>query len=67
MRSATTLAALLLVAQHCNALLAPQAARRTLLRAVRIDGLLDEDVINKRTNTHRCLKELRKKAPSPTH
>ena len=31
------------------------------LRAVRIEGLLDEDVISKRTNTHRCLKELRKK------
>ena len=62
MRSATTLAALLLVAQHCNALLAPQAARKTApLRAVRIEGLLDEDVITKRTNTHRCLKELRRK------
>ena len=61
MRRAGTLAAVLLVAQHCTALLAPHAARRTALRAVRIEGLLDEAVITKRTNTHRCLKELRKK------
>ena len=74
MRRAGTVAAVLLVAQHCSALLVPQAARtrrsallaprvapRTQPRAVRIEGLLDEDVISKRTNTHRCLKELRKK------
>ena len=45
-------------APHC---VAPHVAPRTHLRAVRIEGLLDEDVISKRTNTHRCLKELRKK------
>ena len=61
MRRAGTVAAVLLVAQHCTALLAPHVATRTHLRAVRIDGLLDEEVISKRTNTHRCLKELRKK------
>jgi len=60
MRRASTLAALLLV-QHCTALLAPHATRRTALRAVRIEGLLDEELVIKRTNTHRCLKELRKK------
>ena len=60
MRRQKLVAALLLV-QHCTALLAPQAARKTELRAVRIDGLLDEDVISTRTNTHRCLKELRKR------
>ena len=61
MRRAGTVAAVLLVAQHCTALLAPHVATRTHLRAVRIDGLLDEAVISKRTNTHRCLKELRKR------
>ena len=59
MRRANAVAAVLL--QCTAALLAPHAARRTELRAVRIEGLLDEDVISKRTNTHRCLKELRKK------
>ena len=62
MRRTKILAVLLLAhTQHCTALLAPQAARRTELRAVRIEGLLDEEVISKRTNTHRCLKELRRK------
>ena len=62
MQRASTLAAVLLVCQQCTALLAPQTTRKTApLRAVRIEGLLDEALINKRTNTHRCLKELRKK------
>ena len=62
MQRATTLASvLLLLYQHCTALLAPHVATRTHLRAVRIEGLLDEEVISKRTNTHRCLKELRKR------
>ena len=63
MRRQRLAAALLLVAhtQHCTALLAPHVATLTHLRAVRIDGLLDEALVNKRTNTHRCLKELRKK------
>ena len=51
----------MLLVQHCTALLAPHASRRTELRAVRIEGLLDEDAITKRTNTHRCLKELRRR------
>ena len=65
MQYATTVAAVLLLVahtQHCTALLAPQAARKTApLRAVRIEGLLDEAVITTSTNTHRCLKELRKR------
>ena len=61
MRHSNAVTAVLLVGQHCTALLAPHAARKTALRAVRIEGLLDEAVISKRTNTHRCLKELRKK------
>ena len=61
MRHSNAVTAVLLVAQHCTALLAPQAARKTALRAVRIEGLLDEAVIKTRTNTHRCLKELRKR------
>jgi hypothetical protein len=61
MRHSSTVAAVLLVQHYCTALLAPQAAPRTQLRAVRIEGLLDEAVITQRTNTHRCLKELRKK------
>ena len=59
MRRANAVAAVLL---QCTAALLAQAARKTApLRAVRIEGLLDEEVISKRTNTHRCLKELRKK------
>ena len=59
MRRANAVAAVLL--QCTAALLAPQARRKTALRAVRIEGLLDEAVISKRTNTHRCLKELSKR------
>jgi len=77
MRPASAAAAVLLLCQQCTALLAPQveraqrvapqAAPATHLKAARIEGLLDEALVTKRTNTHRCLKELRKKAPSPTH